>query len=217
MEALIRSTAQDREVQELLAQYECPIPFHEVRTRFIGSVAMPFMTHAPLNVVKDLWNGKLPEFPDVDHRNEFMGALISGLWLRLSQHQNRNSPFRLCRMNSAPTRNYISILTLMRRQEIDGFICGLFRDEKSLDLPEKASRNLDILMETHDLFSGIEALTSDRDAVFDEKRLRTTLRNTQDLTLQAERAIHTLILAYVRARKFNLPLFTNERADFQLH
>ena len=87
----------------------------------------------------------------------------------------------------------------------------------ALTRPEKASRNLDILMEIHDLFSGIEALTSVRDAVFDEKRLRTTLRNTQDLTLQAERAIHTLILAYVSARKFNLPLFTNERADFQLH
>jgi len=33
--------ASDAEVLALLKRYKCPTPFHEVRTRFLGSIASP--------------------------------------------------------------------------------------------------------------------------------------------------------------------------------
>ncbi len=34
----------DDEVRLLLDRYKCPIPFHEVRTRFLGNIASPVMS-----------------------------------------------------------------------------------------------------------------------------------------------------------------------------
>ena len=33
--------ASDAEILALLERYKCPTPFHEVRTRFLGSIAAP--------------------------------------------------------------------------------------------------------------------------------------------------------------------------------
>jgi hypothetical protein len=40
-------TATDENVRALLARYNCPVPFHEVRTRFLGNVATPAMSASP--------------------------------------------------------------------------------------------------------------------------------------------------------------------------
>ena len=60
------SPASDEQVQSLLARYKCPVPFHEVRTRFLGNVATPVMSASPLRVVEDLWGGELPPFDTID-------------------------------------------------------------------------------------------------------------------------------------------------------
>jgi hypothetical protein len=36
-------SATEEEVRALLERYRCPVPFHEVRTRFLGNVATPLM------------------------------------------------------------------------------------------------------------------------------------------------------------------------------
>src|SRR5665811_489418 len=90
-------TATDEEVRALLERYRCPVPFHEVRTRFLGNIATPIMSASPIKTVEDLWGGELPEFDSVDAARELIGALVMGLWNRLSRHQDRNSPFRLLR------------------------------------------------------------------------------------------------------------------------
>src|SRR3546814_17121777 len=33
--------------QALLAKHECPVPFHEVRTRFLGNIATPALSASP--------------------------------------------------------------------------------------------------------------------------------------------------------------------------
>ena len=84
-------TATEEEVRALVERYCCPVPFHEVRTRFLGNVATPLM----------LWSGKLPEFSSIDEANELIGALIMGLWNQLTRHQKRSAPFRLTRPDVA--------------------------------------------------------------------------------------------------------------------
>ena len=37
-----------------------PVPFHAVRTRFLGNVASPVMSASALDTLKGLWGGELP-------------------------------------------------------------------------------------------------------------------------------------------------------------
>jgi hypothetical protein len=55
-------TATEEEVRALLERYRCQVPFHEVRTRFLGNVATPLMSASPIKMVEGLWGGKLPDF-----------------------------------------------------------------------------------------------------------------------------------------------------------
>jgi hypothetical protein len=68
-----------------------PVPFHEVRTRFLGDIATPVVSASPIKMVEDLWGGELPTFDSIDAANELIGALVMGLWNRLTRHQDRNS------------------------------------------------------------------------------------------------------------------------------
>ena len=54
------SAVDDGEVRAVLNHYRCPVPFHAVRTRFLGDIASPVMLASPLNAVKALWGGELP-------------------------------------------------------------------------------------------------------------------------------------------------------------
>ena len=98
------SPASDGQVRALLERYGCPVPFHEVRTRFLGNIASPVMSASPIKVVEYLWGGELPPFNTIDEANELIGALVMGLWNRLTRHQDRALPFRLTRIETAPTR-----------------------------------------------------------------------------------------------------------------
>jgi hypothetical protein len=93
----------DVEVRVLLDRFRCPVPFHAVRTRFLGDIASPVMSAWPLDAVKALWGGELPEFDSLDAVNELLRILVMGLWNRLSRHQERSAPFRLVRIEIPET------------------------------------------------------------------------------------------------------------------
>src|SRR3954463_9966307 len=109
-------SATDDEVRALLVRYRCPVPFHEVRTRFLGNIASPGMGVSPIKVVEGLWGGKLPEFETIEAANQLVGALVMGLWNRLSRHQDRNAPFRLTRIETEATREGLAALAMLRRR-----------------------------------------------------------------------------------------------------
>lgn len=54
-------TPSETTVRVLLAKHGCPVPFHAVRTRFLGNIATPALSASPLWIVKGLWGGELPE------------------------------------------------------------------------------------------------------------------------------------------------------------
>jgi hypothetical protein len=87
--------ASDNEVRALLERYRCPVPFHAVRARFLGNIALPDMQASPIKMVEALWGGELPTLGTIDAANELIGALGMGLWNRLTRHQERSAPFRL--------------------------------------------------------------------------------------------------------------------------
>src|SRR3984893_12225277 len=94
-------TTTDEEVRAQLERYRCPVPFHEVRTRFLGNIATPVMSASPIRTVEGLWGGEVPGGASSNAANELRGALIRGVWKRLTPHQERNAPFRLTRPDVA--------------------------------------------------------------------------------------------------------------------
>ena len=71
-------TQSDEQVRALFERYNCPVQFHEVRTRFLGNIASPAMSTSPIKVGQDLW----PPFDTIEEANELIGALVMGLWNR---------------------------------------------------------------------------------------------------------------------------------------
>ena len=86
----------DKRIRNLLARYACPVPFHAVRTRLLGNIATPRLDASPVQTVKDLWGGELPEFDDMDAVNLLFQDMMS-LWNSLAKHQSRSKPFKLSR------------------------------------------------------------------------------------------------------------------------
>jgi hypothetical protein len=148
----------DEGARTLLARYQCPIPFHAVRTRFLGSIASPAMGVSPIETVKTLWGGELPTFESIDALNELIGALVIGLWNRLAQHQERKVPFRLVRVETPRDRHALGNLAMIRREELEGFIQGLFGPNPKMDFPDRASRALDELAHIRGLFQATQEL-----------------------------------------------------------
>ena len=62
----VPATASDEEIRVLLEHYRCPVPFHEVRARFLGNIATPAVGVSPIKMVERLWSGELPEFDSID-------------------------------------------------------------------------------------------------------------------------------------------------------
>jgi hypothetical protein len=194
-------TATDEEVRVLLERYQCPVPFHEVRTRFLGNIATPAMGVSPIKIVEGLWGGKLPAFETFDGANQLIGALIMGLWNRLSRHQERSAPFRLTRTDPRATREGLAALALMRRQELDGFIEGLFGPEQALDFPERAHHGLGALAEMRALFAATHVAASDETVPGTGADMQTTLGLMREMTKAAEHEIHAIVLSCTRARR----------------
>ena len=179
----------------------CPVPFHEVRTRFLGNIASPGIGISPIKMVEGLWGGELPEFGSTNTAKELIGALIMGLWNRLTRHQERSAPFRLSRPDVAATREGLATLALIRRQELDGFVEGLFGAEETMDLPERAHRSLGTLSEMRALIAGVLDVATNGNKAATVGDIEGTLRHMREMTRIAEHEMHAVVLSCKRARR----------------
>ncbi len=194
-------TASDGEVCALLERYRCPAPFHAVRTRFLGNIASPVLQASPMKSVEALWGGTLPEFASDAAASELFGALVMGLWNRLSRHQERSTPFRLTRCEVPATRAGLATLSVMRCEELDGFNEGLFGDNESLDLPERAHHALKVLREMRAMLEGVRELAENPSKTMEPADIAVTLGQFRELTRIAEHEMHEVVLSSTRARR----------------
>ena len=193
--------ASDAEVIALLKRYKCPTPFHEVRTRFLGNIASPVMGASPLETVKQLWGGELPEFDSMEAVNELLNALVAGLWNRLAAHQSSRNPFRLIRFEVAQTREGVKHLALVRMQELGGFIEGLFGAEEHINLPERAHEAIGVLADIRAMLAGVINLLDDSSKPAEPGDLKGMVRNIQKITIIVETEMNKAILSCIRARR----------------
>jgi hypothetical protein len=191
----------DKTVRALLEKHGCLVPFHEVRTRFLGNIGTPEMSASPLQIIENLWGGELPTFDGLDEANELIDALLKGLWNDLTRHQKRSQPFRLTRMPMEPTAANLGQYGLVRLEELDGFFEGLFNGEEVIDLPERAHEAVDRLSDLRAMMAGICELVSRAPDADDRSQLDTTFKHLREMTRIMESEIHEAVLSCTRARR----------------
>lgn len=191
----------EKTVKALLEKHGCPVPFHEVRTRFLGNIATPEPSASPLQIIKDLWDGELPVFDSIGELNELLDALVQGLWNDLTRHQKRSQPFRLTRVLMEPTATNLGRYGLIRLQELEGFTEGLFNGEEAIDLPERAHEAVGHLAELRAMMAGICDLVARDSDADDRPQLDTTFKHLRELTRIMETEIHEAVLSCTRARR----------------
>jgi hypothetical protein len=191
----------DDAARALLDRCRCHVPFHVVRTRFLGATVSPVAGISAISMVKGLWGGEFPAFDHLDAVNELLAVLVMGLWNRLTRHQKRNEPFRLVRMTVPETTKGIAAITLMRREEIDGFFDGLFGAEESIELPERGHRALEELGEIRAMLAGAYELTNSVVKEASGEDVTQTLAHISQLTKIVEHELHEAVLSCARARR----------------
>jgi hypothetical protein len=197
-------------IQKLLDDHACPVPLHEVRTRFMGNIATPKMRASPVETLKGLWGDEMPVADSIDDLNHLINTLINGLWNTLTRHQKRNAPFKLTRDGSLSGLDGLAGLALMRRQELDGFMEGLFDGEDTIDLPEKAHSGVEVLADIRSMFAAAYELLASGTKPADTGQLEKTFKHMQELTIIAEKEIHAVILSCTKSRARLLATYATE-------
>jgi hypothetical protein len=158
------------------------------------------MTASPMDTVAGLWGGELP-IDNLDSLNELLRVLLMGLWNRLARHQNRNAPFRMIRVDAPETREGLANIAAVRREEVVGFIDGMFGKEQGLALPERARRALAALAAAGGLLRGVSEVARDPTKPASVGDIAQTRHHISELTEICEREIHAALLSCTRARR----------------
>ena len=212
-----KQSVDDGAMRALLKRHACPIGYHQLRSRFMGNIATPDMQASPIQEIKRIWNEELPEFEDQKEAEAFFGALLQGMWNGLGAHQKRNDPFKLARVKTAPASyEYLARLAKVRREEIEGFLDGLFAGQKEMDFPESAHKAVGILGELRALFAATEDLAITPPGPADVSSLEQTAKQLRELTRISEVEINTIIQSCRKARQQMLETRVMERPD-RLH
>lgn len=186
------------DIKRLLQRYDCPLPYHAVRARFLGCIACPSIGTYPVQALEALWDGAMPEFESIEDANELMQGLINGLWNPLTEHQSRNKPFRLTSMRAPTDSTGLKRFAQTRVDELEAFVEGLFAGEDAIDLPETAHQ---AVQELGDLMSFFQAFVQFADEPQKDAEFRETVRNAQQLSYIAEQELNAAVQACSKARR----------------
>lgn len=206
----------DKVIRALLERYDCPLPFHAVRTFFMGSISSPDMGVSPMQTIRDLWGGELPEFESGADAELLLTGLMQGLWNGLTKHQKRTSPFKLTRVKTEqPSWETLARLSLVRFEEIEGFIEGLFGVHDEIDLPEKAHGASNVLGELRAMIGGVHQLATTKAAPTDVAELEGLIKQIRELGIIAEKEINVAIQSCKNARAHLLETYAAEKPVLQ--
>lgn len=167
----------------------------------MGSIASPLLGRSPVQTIQGLWGGDLPPFDTREDLNHLLRVLMDGLWNRLAAHQIVSSPFKLTRLQVKPTREGVHHYALVRRQEVEGFMDGLFGPHEELYLPESARAAVEVLGEMRAMFAGAITLLDDPNIPAAPDDLKGLSDNLQALATILEKEMNTVVLSCTRARR----------------
>lgn len=189
----------EAKVLAMLQQYGCPAAFHQVRAQFLGAIASPARLTG-ITEIQKLWGGRLPTFASVDAANEFMAALVMGLWNQLTGHSDPGSPMRLTKVEHAANDQSLRRLAQTRKEEIEAFLCGFYADSTRVQVPDDIDRALDVLAEVGGMFEGIVNLPQEPDTEKSRAEIASIMLNLAQLTEIAEIEMHRIAVSAAAMR-----------------
>ena len=193
--------ASEKIIRALLAKHACPIGYHEVRTRLLGAIASPDPGMKPMTVIAGLWGGELPEFDSLEDANELFGALVMGLWNELSAHQDPKVPFKVMRVPIEPTAANLGNFGMVRSQEAQGFVEGLFNGADEVGLPERAHEAVTHLADIRAMMFGVADLMERTSGEPEDRtQIKETIKHLGVMTEIMETEIHAAVLSCALAR-----------------
>ena len=188
------------DVRRLLKKYQCPLQLHQVRAQFMGAIASPIDQINPAEEIQTIWGAQAPEFASATAANEFMQALVMGLWNQQSAHFGTGHTFTLIQHIPEPTEKGLKAHAQLRFEELQSFLLGFFQGQDSLHLSPEMCDCLDILDDLIAMFGGIARLPKERRAVTQEA-LRGLIDQVDELTKIAQREINQIIAASAQQRQ----------------
>ena len=187
-------------IKRLLAKHGCPLPYHAVRTCFLGAIATP-RDASPIATIRSIWDGQLPPADTISDLNTLLNLLMMTLWNGLTKHQKRDQPFRLQPLTTKATRASVRRLAITRQEELDGFVDGLFGPFDDIELPQRATEAMDLLGDMRALFYASHASLDAYPDQTSKTELTKTIRNLNNLSRIAEKEMHTVVVVCSSARK----------------
>ncbi len=188
------------DVRRLLKKYDCPLPLHQIRAQFMGAIASPVDTVNPSREIQTLWGGHAPSFASMAAANEFMQAMVMGLWNNVARHFASHEPFALIDNTPEPTEKGIKDHAKVRFEELQGFLEGFSQGEQSLHLGEDTVDCLDVLDDLALMFGGIARLPKERQVVT-QKEIQDLIDQLAELTIIAQREINQIITISAAQRR----------------
>lgn len=197
-------TSSDEQVRILLQRYSCPVPFHAVRTRFLGNIALLNPQSSPMRIIESLWGGQNARVRKHRLRQRVACRSDDGMWNRLSRHQERSTPFRLTRVEVPATLDGSARIALLRQEELEGFASGLFGENETMDLPQRAHEAMTVLSEARGMTVAAYDLATDLTKRSSAQNIAGTHGRLRKLTRIVEHEMHELVISSTRGRRDSL-------------
>jgi hypothetical protein len=190
----------EKAIRAMLARYQCPVPYHQVRTRFLGSIAYPGEVK-PLEVVKSLWGGTFPPVDSLDDLNEMLAVLVMGLWNELTSHDDPRIRFRALQVPLEPTSANLGNFGTVRAQEVESFLEGLFNGEDETDLPKRAHDAATYLGEIRSMMLAVtDLIERTADQPEDRAAIKETIKHLGTMTEIMETEMQAAVVSGARLR-----------------
>lgn len=190
------------EIGALLHKYQCPLSYHAVRTRILGSLARYDSVACPLSVILRFWDGAFPDLANFSQAHDVYQALGVTLWQELSKHRLSHEPFKSLEMSLTPLSTNLDVSGMVRVQEIEGFIAGIFDDGEETELPWPAFEAVTHLGDIRTTFFGLSKLmkrASETPGNID--KIAQIIKHMAILTSVMEVEIHATVLSCWASQK----------------
>lgn len=184
----------DAAIENLMARYGCPTPFHIARMRALGEIVSLKSQVHPVDVIKSFWGDDFPSFKDEKEAAEVFNTLLAH-WNHMARHR-RDSPGangpKIKLSNIGKVKDWDGVIHALRHraEEIrDGFLPGFTTEQAIGTYPDALNTAITGLKALADQFDqAAQQLEADPEA-----RDQLDIKNTRNMITQGSTQIEKLL------------------------
>lgn len=182
----------DRHLHALLQRSGSSLPIHIARARLLGTLASAEDRRLSLQAYAELCGDCRPTQPPAAARQPST-ASVESIAEQLAQSVAAGKSFRLYPVAAKATRASLAHLALVRREEIDAFVDGLFGSCDYIDIDRSAERALDTMAQIRALLQQLRKHLDDPVKPASSRGLIKSLRSVEKLMQPLEAAMNAIV------------------------